>query len=97
MLLFITSLVFEPKTAILWTMPFLASLLFLGVIGTGLTTAAWYALIQRVPVGRLSLFYFLTPVLGLLISLLILRTPLSGYDVIGSVFIIAGTAIAFKR
>jgi drug/metabolite transporter (DMT)-like permease len=45
---------------------FLALLLFLGLIGTGFNTFAWYRLLKREDAGLVSMFYFAVPVIGLL-------------------------------
>ncbi len=45
---------------------FVALLLFLGLIGTGFNTFAWYRLLKREDAGFVSMFYFAVPVIGLL-------------------------------
>ncbi|CAN5901675.1 DMT family transporter [soil metagenome] len=55
----------ERDASILWGTRFAALLLFLALVGTAFTTALWYWLLQRDEVGRLTLYLFLVPVLGL--------------------------------
>ncbi len=55
----------ERDASILWGSRFAALLAFLALVGTAFTTALWYWLLQRDEVGRLTLYLFLVPVLGL--------------------------------
>ena len=55
----------ERDVTILWGTRFAILLLFLALVGTAFTTALWYWLLQRDEVGRLTLYLFLVPVLGL--------------------------------
>jgi drug/metabolite transporter (DMT)-like permease len=48
-----------------WTTTFVAVLLFLALLGTALPTTLWFWLLQDEDAGRLSMFLFLIPVLGL--------------------------------
>jgi probable blue pigment (indigoidine) exporter len=63
------SMVFEPQGTIEWTGVFFSLLLFLALAGTALSTWLWFWLLQRAEAGRLSLYLFLVPVAGLLISM----------------------------
>ncbi len=59
---------FEPRQAIAWSGGFVGILLFLAFAGTALSTWLWFWLLQRSEAGRLSLYLFLVPVFGLMIS-----------------------------
>jgi len=63
------SAVFEPRGTIAWTGGFVGLLLFLALAGTALSTWLWFWLLQRTEAGRLSLYLFLVPVVGLLIAM----------------------------
>lgn len=58
----------EGEQSIVWNRTFVLLLLFLAVIGTALATSLWYWLVQSHDVGRLSLYQFLVPVLGLALA-----------------------------
>lgn len=60
---------FEPQGTIAWTGGFVGILLFLALAGTALSTWLWFWLLQRAEAGRLSMFLFLVPVLGLFIAI----------------------------
>jgi O-acetylserine/cysteine efflux transporter len=57
--------VLEPVSGTTWNAKFVTLLLFLALVGTAFSTAAWFWLLQRDDVSRLSLLLFGAPVLGL--------------------------------
>lgn len=63
--LLITAALQPGGLAIRWTATFAVVLLFLALLGTALPTTLWFWLLQEEDAGRLSLFLFLIPVLGL--------------------------------
>lgn len=63
------SAVFEPRETVAWTGGFVGLLLFLALAGTALSTWLWFWLLERSEAGRLSLYLFLVPVVGLLIAM----------------------------
>jgi O-acetylserine/cysteine efflux transporter len=74
---------FERGAAIVWSPAFVALLLFLGLVGTGVALATWYWLVQREEVGRLGLLLFLVPVLGFLVGILTFGEPVRVQEVVG--------------
>lgn len=71
---------------------FIALLLFLGLIGTGYNTFAWYRLVKREDVGFVSMFYFVVPVIGLLSGWLVFGEKLMGEQWLGMA-VIAGALV----
>jgi drug/metabolite transporter (DMT)-like permease len=63
--LLITAALQPGGLAIRWTPTFTLVLLFLALLGTALPTTLWFWLLQDEDAGRLSMFLFLIPVLGL--------------------------------
>lgn len=84
----------EHGARVRWTAEFVGLLLFLAVVGTALTTAVWYALIQRHDVGRLSLFFFLVPVFGLAAAVVAFGESVGRLEGVGIGVIIAGIITA---
>lgn len=83
--LFVASTIVEPAMRVTWTPEFVGLLLFLAVLGTSFTTAAWYWLIQYHDVAWLSLFLFLVPVFGLVSAALLFGegiTMISGLGIV---------------
>ena len=75
--LFALSAGVERASTVRYTPLFLGLLLLLGLGGTALTTAAWYWLIQRDAVGRLSLYLFLVPIVGVVLAVILLGEQLT--------------------
>jgi drug/metabolite transporter (DMT)-like permease len=62
---------------------FLGILAFLAIAETAVPTPLWYWLLRRDEVGRLSLFLFLVPVLGVLIAAAVFGERVSALEVVG--------------
>lgn len=62
----------EGPPAIAWTPRFIGSLSFLAVVGTAATTVAWFTEARRSRMDDLTAWTFLTPVFGILLSLVLL-------------------------
>lgn len=77
------SALLESRTPIEWNAPFLGLLLFLGLVGTALTTTVWYWLVQRDDVGRLSIALFLVPAVGLGLGVTLFDERLDVPEVLG--------------
>lgn len=84
------SAVLERGQGVSWTAEFLALLLFLGLAGTAFLTAAWFWLIHRDDVGRLSLFFLLVPVFGLAIGALAFGEGVSVWAAAGAALTLIG-------
>ena len=74
------------KTAVL--------LLILGIIFTALPYIRYMDFIQRIPARTISFFSYADPVVAVLISVLILKEPLSITGLIGSVLILISAAVS---
>lgn len=91
--LFLLSLLFEQGRPVVWNETSLGLLFFMAVIGTALTTAVWFWLIQRHDVGKLSLSLFLIPVFGLLIAAAVFKEKIHINEILGIASILFGTAL----
>ncbi len=92
--LLIASVIFERQQTITWNARFLAVLLFLALVGTAAATAVWYSLLQREDIGRLSLFLFLVPVVGLALSAAIYDEAIDSLGATGVAFVLAAIGVA---
>lgn len=95
--LLLTWAYFEADAPVRWTPRFVGSLLFLAVPGTAFLTAAWYELVQRGEIGRLSLFFYLVPILGLLVAALLLSERIAPVQGLGVAVILAGTLALVRK
>lgn len=82
--------------AIAWTPTFVATLLFLALLGTALPTTLWFWLLQGEEAGRLSMFLFLIPVLGLGLGAVAFGERIGVLEGAG-VLVIVGGLVAVSR
>ena len=80
----------EGGAQIRWNAGFVALLLFLALVGTSFATVLWYWLLGRAEVGRLTLFLFLVPVVGLGIAVLAFGESLGLLTAMGAALTVAG-------
>jgi len=74
-----------------------AALLYLAVFGSAVTFSLYYWLMRHLPVTRLSLIAYLTPVFAVVIGTLWLHEPLTGRMGAGSALVLGGVALAMHR
>ena len=91
------SLLTERQIVQVWNPTFLALVAVLALFGTALTTAVWYWLVQRDDAGRLSLFLFLTPVLGVGLAMLTLGEQIGWREGIGIFLTLSGVLLALRN
>jgi drug/metabolite transporter (DMT)-like permease len=94
--LLIASSLVERDAPITWNGAFIAMLLFLALVGTSFATALWYWLIARTEVGRLTLFLFLTPVLGLALAVVVFGERIAWIQGIGIGVTLLGVAVTLR-
>lgn len=91
--LILTAILFEPHPVVLVTRALIASLLWLGLVGTSLALAVWFMLLQRFPASTVSTWAFLTPVVALVASVVIFGERLNAIQVVGVVAVLAGAFV----
>jgi drug/metabolite transporter (DMT)-like permease len=75
----------------------IASILTLGIVGTGLAYVLYYRLLATVGSPVASAVTYLTPVVGVAIGVLLLHETISWHEPLGAVIIILGAAVAQGR
>ena len=84
--------------AIQWQPTFVAVLLYLALLGTALPTTLWFWLLQAEDAGRLSMFLFLIPVLGLLLGVVVFGERTGWLEATGVAIIVSGlVAVSRER
>jgi drug/metabolite transporter (DMT)-like permease len=73
--------------------PSLAALAYLVLVMSIGASLLWFWLLERGEATRLSAYYYLTPILGLALSWLVLREPLHVSDAAGAVAVAVGIAL----
>jgi len=84
------TLLFEGVPRIDWTAPVVVSLSYLIVVLSVGASMLWFWILQHGEASRVSAYFFLTPVFGLLIGALLLGERLVRLDAIGLAVIAAG-------
>ena len=92
--LLLASWIAERDAAITWNLAFVGLLFFLALVGTAFASFAWYWLVQREDLGRLTLYLFLVPVLGLAIAALAFGERIGLLEGMGVALTIAGIGAA---
>ena len=73
----------EGAPVIAWTPRFVASLAFLSLVGTALTTVVWFIEARRTRLDILSAWTFLTPVFGIVLAAVLLGERPAGWTATG--------------
>jgi len=73
-----------------WTAAFWGILVFLALLGTALPTTLWFWLLREEDAGKLAMFLFLTPVLGLVLGAAVFRERVALVQGAGVLIILAG-------
>ena len=72
-------------------------LLFVGVIGTGVTYGLWTAALTRLSASNVAVFQYAIPFWSIVLAVLLLGEPITLPLVLGGIGIIAGIAITQRR
>lgn len=87
---FILSAIFEGKAGYGFSYPALFALLYQGAGIAGFCFVAWTLLLKDYPPSRLSVFFFTTPLWGILLSNLLIGEPITVGLTIGAVLVALG-------
>lgn len=87
------SLPFDRQLAVRWNLTFIGVLLLLAIVGYALPTVAWVWLLQKYEAGSLSIYLFLTPLFGIVVSYVALHERLGWIQLGGVASIVAGVAL----
>src|SRR5919107_3878098 len=87
----------EAPLAVEWVPEALFSVVWLGLLGSGLAYLAYFRILQHWGATRTSMVAYLLPVYGIALGALVLKEPISLTTVIGTVLVIAGIALVNSR
>lgn len=88
------SLLAERDAAVTWTATFAVLLIGLALAGTALPYVAWNHLARQEEIGRLTLFRFLVPVLGVALAMVLFGERFGPTEVAGLAVATAAVGIA---
>jgi drug/metabolite transporter (DMT)-like permease len=75
---------------ITWNTPFVASILYSGLVGISLAWVIWFALVRAGEASRVASYIFVVPLTAVLIGVLFLDEPLGYTLLIGAAFVVLG-------
>jgi drug/metabolite transporter (DMT)-like permease len=90
------ALLFEGPPRVHWTWPVVGSLLFLIVVLSIGASMLWFWILQHGEASRVSAYFFLTPVFGLLLGAALLGEPLAPLDIVALGVIALGLWLATR-
>ena len=73
------------------------SILWLGLVGSGLAYVAFFRLLSRWGATRTTLVAYVLPVVGIVLGFLVLQEPLDGRIILGTALVIAGIGLVNSR
>lgn len=79
------------------TIPIVASLLALGALGTGMAYVWNYRVLAEWGPTRTSTVTYITPVIGILLGIVVLKETMSWHEPVGAVLVIIGVLLAQER
>lgn len=94
--LLILSMLFEPQQPIFWHSSFSWSLVILALPGTSIATLAWIRLLKIVPLTKLNVFTFLTPIFGIVIGYTFFDERFSAVQALGALLALIGVYLATR-
>lgn len=74
-----------------------SAIIFLGALSSGLAYLLWYKALSAIPVAKLTVFQFLQPVAGMVISYLLLGERYTLWLALGAVMIMSGIWMVNKK
>jgi drug/metabolite transporter (DMT)-like permease len=75
---------------ITWNIPFVASILYSGLVGISLAWVIWFALVRAGEASQVASYIFVVPLTAVLIGVLFLDEPLGYTLLIGAAFVVSG-------
>ena len=75
---------------ITWNTPFVASILYSGLVGISLAWVIWFALVRAGEASQVASYIFVVPLTAVLIWVLFLDEPLGYTLLIGAAFVVSG-------
>jgi len=96
-LLLVSSLAFEDPTSAVFTLPAVASILYLAIIGSVLTFGSYFWLLKRTEAVYLSLTSFVNPIIAVVLGAIILGETLAPTVLLGATLVLLGILAANGR
>ncbi len=73
-----------------------AAVAYLTLICSALCYGVWYALLSRHTVSSMAAFLFIQPLMGPVLSYVLLKETLGGWSILGGLLVILGVALVVR-
>jgi O-acetylserine/cysteine efflux transporter len=82
---------------VFWTGPFVASMLYSGLVGISLAWMIWFALVRAGEASRVASYIFAVPLTAVVIGVILLDEPLGYTLLIGGAFVVGGIYLVNRQ
>ncbi|MBI2762778.1 MAG: DMT family transporter [Chloroflexi bacterium] len=93
----VIALLFEDPLSVQWSFPAVGSVVWLGILGSGLAYLVNFRLLSRIGATRTSLVAYLLPVVGIIAGALVFQETVDARVLFGTGFVIGGVALVNSR
>jgi O-acetylserine/cysteine efflux transporter len=90
-------LALEAPSGITWTWTFVASLLYVSLVGTALAWVLWLGLIRAGEASRVSAYVFLVPLVAVILGALFLGETVGPSLLVGAALVVSGIYLVNRR
>lgn len=87
----------ERDASVSWTIPAIASVLYLAVMGTVVTFSLYFWLLRTIPAHRMALIAYVTPAIALVLGWVFADEPVTGSTVAGAACVLSGVLLVVHR
>jgi drug/metabolite transporter (DMT)-like permease len=87
----------ERPLSVVWQPEAIVSIIWLGLLGSGLAYLAYFRILQHWGATRTSMVAYLLPVWGIVLGALVLAEPIAQTTVLGAVLVVGGIALVNAR
>lgn len=84
----------EDVTRLDTSLPVLGMLLVIGILHTGISYAMYFDSVRNIPAQTVALFSYIDPVVAVILSVVVLKEPMSMLAVVGVVLVIGATVVS---
>jgi drug/metabolite transporter (DMT)-like permease len=91
------ALVFERQATIVFDLRSVGALLYLAVLGSGVTFTTYYWMLAHVPATRLALIAYTIPIIAVIVGALLFQEPVRPLVVVGGALVLLGVAVVTRR
>ena len=93
----VMAVLFEDPRSVAWTLPAIGSVVWLGILGSGLAYLVNFRLLSRIGATRTSLVAYLLPIIGIVSGAIVFGETVDARVLLGTGLVFAGVALVNSR